>query len=316
MSKRVLLTGGTGFVGANLARRLLREGHEVHLLLRPDYQSWRIDAIRDHIRLHELHLHDLDAVVRVVSQIRPDWIFHLAAYGAYSWQNDLQQMVRTNIQGTMNVLTACLKLGFDAFVNAGTSSEYGYKSEPPSETTFLEPNSHYAVTKASATLFCRYTAQREKAPVTTLRLYSVYGAYEDANRLIPALILNGLKGNLPPLVSPDTARDYVFIDDVVDAFLLAATARHGVPGEVYNIGTGIQTTIADAVAITKRVLHVTGEPVWGSLAQRAWDTNTWVADNTHAAAQLDWTPRYDFESGFKTTVEWLRKEGPLCYFNA
>ena len=101
--KRVILTGGTGFVGANLARRLLREGHELHLLVRPNYQPWRIEQIRSEVRLHEVHLHDSEAVSRVVGQIRPDWVFHLAVHGAYSWQTDWEQMVRTNIQGTMSL---------------------------------------------------------------------------------------------------------------------------------------------------------------------------------------------------------------------
>src|ERR1017187_2863638 len=149
--KRAIVTGGSGFVGANLTRRLLADGHEVHLFLRPGYQPWRIDAIRAQVRIHELHLHELDAVTRVVRQIRPDWIFHLAANGAYSWQTDLTQMTRTNIQGTMNLVTACVQNGFEAFVNAGSSSEYGYRNHPPAETEFLEPNSHYAVTKAAAT---------------------------------------------------------------------------------------------------------------------------------------------------------------------
>ena len=312
--KRVVVTGASGFVGANLARRLLRDGHEVHLLLRPGYQAWRVDALRGHAEPHEVLLHEPDSVGGAVGRIRPDWVFHLAASGAYSWQNDLRQMVRTNIEGTMNLVAACLKTGFEAFVNAGTSSEYGYKNTPPSETDFLEPNSHYAVTKAAATLFCRHTAQREQAPLTTLRLYSVYGAYEDANRFLPTLIRHALKGKLPPLVAPDTARDFVHVDDAVEAFLLAATTS-ATPGEVYNIGTGVQTTIADAVEVARRVLGVAEEPVWGSMANRSWDTHSWVADNRHAVDKLGWRPRHNFESGFKAMAEWLQGgEGLLAAY--
>ena len=114
--KRVIVTGGTGFVGANLAARLLRDGHEVHLLVRAGYQPWRIAAIRSEIRLHEVQLHDIESVTRVIDQIRPDWVFHLAVYGAFSSQTDVQQMVQTNIQGTINLVQACLKTGFEAFV--------------------------------------------------------------------------------------------------------------------------------------------------------------------------------------------------------
>src|SRR5512139_470619 len=109
--KRVILTGGTGFVGANLARRLLREGHELHVLVRPGYQPWRIEEIRADVRLHELHLRESATGSTVVRRIRPDWVFHLAVHGGYSWQTDWEQMVRTNIEGTMSLVSACLETG-------------------------------------------------------------------------------------------------------------------------------------------------------------------------------------------------------------
>src|SRR5438552_1027906 len=155
--KRVVVTGATGFVGANLARRLLRDGHELHLLVRPGYKPWRIDAIRADARLYEVRLEDASKVMSIVEKIRPDWIFHLAVHGAYSSQTDLHQMLLTNVHGTINLVRAGLKTGFEAFINTGSSSEYGFKDHPAAETEFLEPNSDYAVTKASATLFCRYT---------------------------------------------------------------------------------------------------------------------------------------------------------------
>ncbi len=169
--KRVIVTGATGFVGANLARRLLREGHETHLLVRPGYNGWRLEDVRQDVRLHEVDFGDAPALDKVVGAIRPDWIFHLAAHGAYSWQNDLAQIVQTNFIGTINLVEACLKTGCAAFVNTGSSSEYGFKTHAPSENEWLEPNSYYAVTKASATMFCRYTAQSRGAHLPTLRLY-------------------------------------------------------------------------------------------------------------------------------------------------
>ena len=199
---RVIITGGTGFVGANLAQRLLHEGHEVNLLVRQGYTSWRINDIGSDLRLHTVDLGNRTSLIRIVGKIRPDWIFHLTAYGGTASQNDWHQMVETNIVGTVNLVEACLNVGFQAFVNTGSSSEYGFKHNAPSETEWLEPNSHYAVTKASASLFCRYTAQSQGVHMPTLRLYSVYGPLESSNRLLPKLITLGLEGKLPPLVSP------------------------------------------------------------------------------------------------------------------
>lgn len=312
--KRVIITGATGFVGSNLARRLLCDGHEVHLLLRPNYQPWRINEIKADVRCHILHLHDSEAVTLTAAQIRPDWVFHLAAYGAYSWQNDLPQMIQTNIVGTVNLVTACLRTGFEAFVNTGSSSEYGIKDQPPSETEFLEPNSHYAVTKSTATLFCRHTALQEKANLSTLRLYSVYGPHEAPNRLIPRLIVLGLQGRLPPLVDPNTVRDFVYVDDVVDAYLSAATHSGQELGSVYNVGTGIQTSMGHIVDIARSTMKITMTPVWGSMPARKWDTTCWVADNRSISRALNWQPRYNLDDGFRRTLMWFRANPAMLSF--
>lgn len=303
--KRVLLTGAAGFVGANLTHRLLRDGHELHLVVRPGSNPWRIDDIRADVSLHEVDLVNEEAVAGIVRQVRADWVFHLAAHGAYSSQTDLRRMVQTNIVGTINLVESCLGTGFEAFVNAGSSSEYGFKDHAPSETEWLEPNSDYAVTKASVTLFCRFTAQRHGCRLQTLRLYSVYGPYEEPTRLMPALIMRGLKGELPPLANPAIARDYVYADDVNEAFLLAATRPGQEPGSIYNVGTGVQTSLREVVEVARRVLGVTIEPQWGSMPDRVWDTKVWVADNRKIGEALGWRPRYTFEQGFRQMVRWF-----------
>src|SRR5262249_24369371 len=152
-------------------------------------------------RLHEAPLEDPAAVVR---RVRPEWVFHLAAHGAYSSQTDVRQILQTNVLGTAALVEACLETGFEAFVDTGSSSEYGFTDHAPAEDEAPEPNSHYAVAKASATLFCRHTARSRHVHIPTLRLYSVYGPWEEPTRLIPTLLVRGLDGTLPPLVDPDT----------------------------------------------------------------------------------------------------------------
>jgi UDP-glucose 4-epimerase len=306
--KRVIITGATGFVGANLARRLLQEGHEVHLLVRPSHNAWRIESIRADVHLQQVELADTGALERIVGNIRPDWIFHLAAHGAYSYQTDLSQMVQTNITGTMNLVNACLKTGFEALVNTGSSSEYGFKDHAPKENEWLEPNSHYAITKASATMFCRYTSQSQNMHLPTLRLYSVYGPYEEPSRLMPKLVINGLQGKLPPMANPEIARDYVYVDDVSDAYLLAATRPGQEPGAVYNVGTGVQTSLREVVEVARRVMDIAAVPDWGSMPDRAWDTDAWVSNNRAIQNALGWRPGYTFESGFRQMVNWLKDD--------
>jgi UDP-glucose 4-epimerase len=306
--KRVLITGATGFVGANLCRRLLQEGHEVHCLVRPGYTGWRIEEIRPEIQLHSVELSDAAALEPLIAAIRPDWIFHLATFGAYSWQSDVRQIVQTNVVATTTLVEACLKSGFEIFINTGSSSEYGFKDHAPLESESIDPNSYYAVTKASATYFCRYSAARHHAAIPTLRLYSVYGPYEEPGRLIPQVILRGLRGELPPLANPQIARDYIYTRDVEDVYLKLAALGARAGGEVYNLGTGVQTSLAEVAELSRRVFDLAVLPQWGSLPAREWDTSVWRADIHKLSAALDWTPTFDFETGFRRTLDWFRED--------
>jgi len=303
--KRVLITGATGFVGANLARRLLHNGHDVHLLIRQSSDPWRIKPIRTDVQLHEVDLRDREALILIIDKIRPEWIFNLAVYGAYSWQTDFSQMMQTNIWGTVNLVEACVKKGFEAFINTGSSSEYGFKDHAPSEMEVLKPNSYYAVTKAASTLYCCYIAQSRQVHIPTLRLYSIYGPYEDPSRLLPTLILNGLRGTFPFLASPDNARDYVYIEDAIDAYLLAAMQPKQEFGAVYNVGSGIQTSLRKVVDVAERMFNFTDNPKWDSLPGREWDTTVWVANNQRIREKLKWQPQFNFEQGFQRMVTWF-----------
>jgi nucleoside-diphosphate-sugar epimerase len=305
--KRIVITGATGFVGANLTERLVYDGHEVYLLVREGYQAWRIEHLLPHIHLISVNLLDRKELLDSIKHIRPDWVFHLAAYGAYSWQENLDVAIQTNFLATVNLVETCKEIGFEAFINTGSSSEYGLKGHAPAEDDSLEPNSYYAVTKASATLFCRYTAQRFNLPISTLRLYSVYGPYEDPKRLIPTMILKGMQGTLPPLVHPDVARDFIFTEDVANAFLIVASSSSTLPfGSIYNLGNGKQVTLRDVVSLTQNIFNIADEPEWGSMENRSWDTNTWVANNGKLTS-AGWSSKYDFQSGFIKTIEWFKQ---------
>ena len=305
--KRVLVTGAAGFIGANLARHLLRDGHEVSALVRPGADLWRLNDIRADIRIHAAVLNDEDLLLGQMRQIRPDWIFHLAAFGAYSWQMDPARIFATNLTGTINLVNALIQVGFETFVNTGTSSEYGYKDHAPAETESLEPNSYYAVSKASAAWFCQLTARSRKMRIPTLRIYNVYGPYEEPNRLIPALVLCGLNGRLPPLVNPNIARDLVFVEDICNAYLLAASRPLADWGAVYNVGTGVQMKISEIVEVVRRVLNVTESPVWGSMANRRWDTEIWMANSRKIQSELGWAPQASFETGLRKTIAWFQE---------
>ena len=309
--KRALVTGAAGFIGANLTRRLLERGDEVHAVVRPETSLWRFDRISSAIHIHRSDLSEEREVLDLVERIRPDWVFHLAAHGGYEEQNRVARIVQDNIAATTRLVDACLKMGFEAFVNTGSSSEYGFKDHAPSESEVLEPNSVYAVTKAAATLYCSLRGRQSGARLVTLRLYSVYGPWEEPRRFVPSLIVAGLDGRLPPLTNPDTARDFIFIDDVVAAYILAAASEGSEPGAIFNVGTGTQTTLRQMVALIRRLLTVDREPVWSSMVDRHWDTSIWVSDSRRIRESIGWIPKVAVTEGLSRTIDWLRSEGEM-----
>jgi nucleoside-diphosphate-sugar epimerase len=269
-------------------RWLLGEGRDVVALVRPGGDPWRLEGL------------GVDVVEADVRDGVPgdfDLVYHLAAHGAYSWQEDEATIRETNVGGTENALAAGRRV-----VVAGSSSEYGRKPHAPAEDEPLDPNSPYAAAKAEA------TALALARGAVVLRVYSAYGPWEEPNRLIPTLLARGLAGELPPLVSPSVARDFVHVDDVCTAFALAARAQ---PGRVYNVGSGRQTTVEEVVWVTRGLLDLEAEPEWGSMPDRRWDTETWVANPQRIRKELGWEARVALEEGLARTLEWLRSEAPV-----
>jgi nucleoside-diphosphate-sugar epimerase len=309
---RALVTGAAGFIGAALARRLLAEGHEVTLLAGPRSDLWRIEELRGDAELVAVDLRDGEAVEALVARTRPELVFHLAAHGAYSWQDSVPRIVETNVTGIVHVVEAAARAGVRAVVNAGSSSEYGLKDHAPPEDELPEPNSAYAVTKAAATLYCGWAARSREQAVTTLRLYSAYGPWEEPRRLVPAVVVHGLERRLPPLVDPHIARDFVYVEDVLDAFLLAAQRARPGDGAVYNVGSGKQTTLRELAEAARRVFAIEEQPAWGSFPARHWDTDVWVADSRRIQAELGWHARTPIDDGLAATARWLEERSELA----
>ena len=301
----ILVLGAGGFVGANLLRRLLRYREDVFGVVR-SLPAWRLDGI-DRRHILEADLIDLAAARNLVASVRPSTVFNCIAYGAYSFETDQDLIYRTNFTALVQLVELLADTDFAALIHAGSSSEYGTKSAGPLEEESLQPNSHYSVSKAAASNYISYAGKIRRLPVVNLRLYSVYGPLEDTSRLIPNLVAKGLKGAFPPLVDPNTSRDFVYIDDVCDAFVQAAARlTPDIYGESLNIGTGRATTIRQLAKIAADVFAIGEEPIFGSMAGRSWDLPDWYAAPGKAERLLNWTAKTDLATGLKLTSEWIR----------
>ena len=301
----IVVLGAGGFVGANLLRRLLKHREDVFGVVR-SLPTWRLDGI-DRRHILEADLIDLAAARNLVTNVRPRTIFNCVAYGAYSFETDFDLIYRTNFSALVQLVELLAETDFTAFIHAGSSSEYGTKSAGPLEEESLQPNSHYSVSKAAASNYIAYAGKIRRIPIVNLRLYSVYGPLEDTSRLIPNLVAKGLNGSFPPLVDPNTSRDFIYIDDVCDAFVQAAARlTPDIYGEAFNIGTGRGTTIRQLAKIAADVFAIGEEPIFGSMAGRSWDLPDWYAAPGKAERLLNWTAKTDLATGLKLTSEWVR----------
>ena len=305
-SKKIFITGSTGFVGACLTHKLIDAHYEVHSIIRRESNLWRIKNIIDKINLHYVDLTDANSLEKLIQDITPNIVYHLATYGGYPFQNDINKIIQTNIRGTVNLVNTCSKIDFDCFVNTGSSSEYGLKSKPMREEDTLKPINDYGVSKAAATLYCQAVAKREDKPIITLRLFSPYGYYEEHTRLIPSVIMACLRGENPKLSSPEQVRDFIFIEDVIDAYM-KVTETSDIGGEIFNIGHGRQYSVGEVV---NKIIKLTGSkvrPEWGNLPNPRIEPKVWQADISKTKDILKWEPKYNLEEGLNKTVKWFKK---------
>ena len=232
-------------------------GPEVHVTSHDDAQTWRLADVGP-LEMHRCSVTDPAAVNVLVDAIRPRSMFHLAAHGAYAHQIDTARMVDVNTLGTFNVLDALDRFGgCEGFVHTGSSSEYGLKDHAATEDEELvEPDSVYAITKCAATHAVSYRARRSALPAATVRLYSVYGPWEEPTRRGSPTRGRRSCRFTPAALAPATARDFVWVDDGVDGILRAASNAARKPGAVWNLGSGVQTSLEQLVAIVCDVFGV------------------------------------------------------------
>jgi len=150
-------------------------------------------------------------------------------------------------------------------------------------------------------------------PGFVLRLYSVYGPYEDFSRLIPTLLGHAREGRFPPLVNPNISRDFVYVADAVRAFeAVLARASELKPGDVFNVGSGLRTTLGELVQLVRELFGIHDEPVWGSMPDRSWDHPAWFAAPAKAAESLDWHSTTSLRDGLAATARWIEDHPALA----
>ena len=300
----ILVTGASGFVGSNLFHLIARQRSDVFAVVQRE-KNWRLQDAREQ-QVLAADLNDENAVKNLLDSVMPQTVFDCVAYGAYSFEKDARLIYETNFLSTTRLVEMLANRPFAAFIHAGSSSEYGNNCAAPLETDVCEPNSDYAVSKVAVSDYLGYMGKHRQFPCLNLRLYSVYGPLEDTSRLMPNLVREALAGRLPPLVDPETSRDFVYVDDVCHAFILAAAKMNpSLFGESLNIGSGNKTTIGELVGTARNIFGVAEVPAYNSMDGRSWDLRDWYSNPQKAELMLGWRAETSLEHGLEQTAAWI-----------
>jgi nucleoside-diphosphate-sugar epimerase len=302
---RAFITGGSGFLGSCLARRLVAAGHDVHLLLRPGTDLWRLADLDGRFTLHWADLQVSEAVKKAASICKPTVIYHLATHGAIGSQNDRASVLGTNVLGTANLLDALRPHDYEALVHVGSSSEYGHKAAPIREDDLLEPRNDYAVAKAAATLLCQAEAYQGR-PIAIVRVFSAYGPWEAPSRLASYVMSCCRQGIAPTVTAGTQPRDFIYVDDVLDLINLAASFP-GARGQILHAGTGRPCCVRDMVETIISVCGSGVKPQFGGEAMRPDEPAMWTANIERTQAITGWSPRYGLRQGVQRMWSWFQK---------
>jgi len=305
---RILVTGGAGFIGSTVADRFIALGHEVAVL--DDLSTGFREFVPQAARFVKADVTDAQAVDRFFAEWRPEIVTHHAA------QMDVRKSVddpvhdaRTNLLGGINVLLACTRHGTRKVLYASTGGAlYGEgRKLPATEDHPVNPESPYGASKHSFEHYLYLWKLLHGLDYTILRYPNVYGPRQNphgeagVNAIFIGLMLEGKRPRI--FGTGEQLRDYVFVDDIVEANVLALSKGSG---EMVNIGSGVGTSVKQIFTELKSILGFAGEPIYE--APRAGEIQRIYLDATRAREILGWRPRVGFREGLEKTVAWARAE--------
>ena len=296
MSKNILIIGGTGFIGKNLAIESLKQGYEV-TLISLNKAAEEIKGAR-YIQVDILNRAELKKVFKILS---PNYIVNLCGYVDHrDFKNGGREVIDSHFNGLQNILELIDWNILKKFVQIGSSEEYGGQPAPQNESLQEEPLSPYSFAKVSSTSLLKMIYKAHKFPVVILRLFLVYGPNQEMNRFLPQVINGCLKKKSFPVSEGKQLRDFCYIDDVVSAILLSLD-NDNILGEVLNIASGKSISIRQLVSMVKESIGY-GKPEFGLIPYRENESMELYANIEKANRLLNWKPIVSIEEGIDKTI--------------
>lgn len=319
-SKKVFVTGSEGFIGSHLTEELVRVGAEVTALVQYNsFNNWgwldTLEAnIKRNIKIVTGDVREYDGIKKIIKG--QDVVFHLAALIAipFSYFSPMAY-VKTNVEGTTNILEACREYEVEKIIHTSTSETYGTAEYVPiDENHPLQGQSPYSASKIGADKIAESYYKSYDLPVAVLRPFNTYGPRQSARAIIPTIISQILKGSKEiRLGSLTPTRDFNYVKDTVNAFIKVAEGDKTI-GEVINVGSNYEISIGD---LSARIIKMLGKNVSivcdeDRIRPEKSEVNRLWADNTKIRKLTGWTPKYSLDEGLSITIEWMKSN--LIYY--
>ncbi|HEX2721698.1 MAG TPA: SDR family NAD(P)-dependent oxidoreductase [Gemmatimonadaceae bacterium] len=308
---RVLVTGASGFLGSHTAARLVSAGADVHAVCRASSSLNRLADAVDGVTVHRADVTDFPALLGAFNAARPGVVFHLAgdtsARRSEGGWNAIERSIAVNFLGTINVVKAASECvaKVRTMVRVGGLEEYGRSSIPYTEGDREQPVSAYSASQVAATHFCQSIQRDLGFQVVNLRPALVYGPAQSQRFFIPGLIEACLSGRPFEMTDGTQTRDLIYIDDVVEGILLAASTP-GIRGGVINLATGVEHSISQVTDLVLQITRASIDVRRGALPTGHSDLQRLVGSTEHAARTLGWSFRTPLGVGLEKTVDWHR----------
>lgn len=315
-SKKILITGATGFIGSHLTRKLIEEGFEVGIIKRENSDVWRIRDLMNKLSIYDVDLRDLHEVSEAISNFKPNVVFHLATYYAVEHKpQEVSLMVDTNVLGSINLLEASKIFDVKLFVNTSSCFVYRESNNKLKENADLSPLNLYALTKLQTEQACSFYTKKYGLRTVTFRLFPPYGPADHERRLIPYAIKTFLEEKNLRLTTGKQRWDFVYIDDIIEAYLkLLNMLNIPIKHEIFNIGTGNAVSIREVISRLKEIIGSRIEPEWGLIPHRSNEVWYICSDINKTKNILKWEPKTQIlPEGLEFTVKWYKNlwEGSL-----
>ena len=305
--QRILVTGAAGFVGAHTVRQLLDDGAQVHALVHPGSELSRIVELRPQIHVHEADLLVRGSATKALAGVSLDAVCHCAGVLATPQRPiPLRKGVAAESAMALNLVEAVQQTNWQRLVCVTSSYEYGPKRRAHRETDPVAPASARGLSKAVASLILQSLARMSQREFVRLRLFSVYGPWQQESRFVPQAIHAALSGAALRLTAQPTFRDLVFVTDTADAIARAIVAPRAAD-RTFNVGSGRMITNH---AVLREIERLAQRPVRVADTTHPFteaDLGPWVADITRAREVLGWRPRHSLRQGLRLTLDWFRR---------